>query len=84
MQYGAGRCDSWCSLHRDITTDIKKFLNDERQWGGIKSSFVAITKLEVRGEGYIDNIRLSKTCHLGNIYSFMPIDDFVVINSFNY
>lgn len=66
MQYGIGRCNtSWCSVHRDIQTDFKKFLPHDKSFKTIKESLIIIKQLEVRGEGLLDNIAISQKCHKG-------------------
>jgi len=62
MIYGIGPCREWCSLHRDVMVDMKKFVSD---WNSVKHLITSIKHLEVRGEGYIDNVTISEHCHEG-------------------
>ena len=65
MQYGIGACKDWCTLHRDVLTDFKKFLPPKKPFKPIKDSLISIKQIEVRGEGYLSNIAISQKCHKG-------------------
>ncbi|KAF6023816.1 hypothetical protein EB796_017883 [Bugula neritina] len=77
MIYGIGPCREWCSLHRDVMVDMKKFVSD---WNSVKHLITSIKHLEVRGEGYIDNVTISEHCHEGH---FKAASDWMVRNQDN-
>ncbi|XP_067951599.1 D-glucuronyl C5-epimerase B-like [Watersipora subatra] len=66
MVYGIGVSKDWRTLHRDILVDFKKFAYGVGDWAVRKASLTSIVQLEVRGEGYIDNIGVSPKCHRGH------------------
>ena len=64
MVYGVGSCKDWCRLHRDVLVDLKKFSAED--FLRLKDTLQLIKYIEVRGEGYIDNVEVSHRCHKGN------------------
>lgn len=66
MRYGIGDCrHRWCSLYRDLLVDFKKFLPDPSMWKSMRKKLLSIQQIELLGEGLLDNVALSKTCHMG-------------------
>uniref|UniRef100_H2XK55 heparosan-N-sulfate-glucuronate 5-epimerase n=1 Tax=Ciona intestinalis TaxID=7719 RepID=H2XK55_CIOIN len=70
IYYGIGPSRTWRHMARDLLTDLKKGigLTTKKQAKKVRIAIQKVSRLIVRGRGYIDNVTLSTSEHLTQFF----------------